>query len=145
MQTLSNISPTHEPLNILVVDDDEVDVMTVRRELKKAQIPSSIRVTYDAETALETLRREHASADRWLVLLDINMPRMNGIELLSEIRSDPELYELPVIVLTTSDDERDWLAARRLRATDYLLKPLTLKGFERALDKMEPGWRRSSK
>ncbi|HMG56960.1 MAG TPA: response regulator, partial [Kofleriaceae bacterium] len=94
-------------LNILLVDDDEIDVMTVRRAFTKANIANRLYVASDGIEALEMLRAEAIPASRRLMLLDLNMPRMNGIELLREIRADPALHALTVIVLTTSNEDRD--------------------------------------
>src|SRR5687768_12703924 len=94
-------------LNILLVEDDQVDVMNVQRAFNKSQISNPLRVAGNGVDALEQLRNGDMSLHRLLVLLDLNMPRMNGIEFLRELRSDSELKHLPVVVLTTSDDERD--------------------------------------
>src|SRR4051794_30362724 len=93
--------------NILLVEDDEIDVMNVRRAFEKGKIESPLFHAEDGLSGLELLRSGAMPRARRLVLLDVNMPRMNGLEFLRELRADPELRGTPVVVLTTSDEERD--------------------------------------
>jgi CheY-like chemotaxis protein len=116
-------------LNILLVEDDEVDVMNVRRAFQKNHITNPLFVATNGVDALEQLRGGKIPRDRRLVLLDLNMPQMNGIEFLREIRRDPDLNLLPVVVLTTSNDERDRIEAYNLNVAGYLLKPVTFANF----------------
>ena len=116
-------------LNILLVEDDEVDVMNVRRAFRQFHIMNPLFVASDGVDALSMLRSGGVPAERRLVLLDLNMPRMNGIELLRELRSDPSLNATPVVVLTTSDDERDRIEAYNLHVAGYLVKPVTFANF----------------
>ena len=116
-------------LNILLVDDDEVDVMTVKRAFAKANIANKVFVASDGIEALQLLRTDGLPAARRLVLLDLNMPRMNGIEFLREIRQDPDLQALTVVVLTTSNEDRDRVEAFQLNVAGYLLKPVSLGSF----------------
>ena len=116
-------------LNILLVEDDEVDVMNVRRAFEKAHITNPVFVAGDGIEALEKLRSGAIPKHRRLVLLDLNMPRMNGIEFLRELRRDPELCQTAVVVLTTSADERDKLDAYGLNIAGYLVKPVTFDKF----------------
>ena len=127
-------------LNILLVDDDDVDVMNVRRAFKKANIVNPIYVAGNGIEALEMLRDNRVPAGRRLILLDINMPKMNGIEFLRELRADPELHRLPVIVLTTSDDERDKVDAYDLNVAGYVLKPVQFSAFVAVMDAVEQYW-----
>jgi len=112
-------------LKILLVEDDEVDAEGVRRALAREGVAHEIRVARDGIDALRILR---GSASRrgieqpYIVLLDLNLPRMNGLELLEEIRSDPGLAESIIFVLTTSDAERDRAAAYRRQVAGYMLK-----------------------
>jgi len=101
-------------LNVLLVEDDDVDVMNVRRAFKKNHIANPLWVAGNGLEALEILRGDEMPRDRRLILLDLNMPRMNGLEFLRELRADPELHGTPVVVLTTSDDERDRVEAYNL-------------------------------
>lgn len=118
-----------EQLNILLAEDDEVDVMTVRRAFKQNHITNPLFVASDGIDALEVLRSGSMPAKRRLVLLDLNMPRMSGIEFLRELRSDPKLARTPVVVLTTSNDDKDKVEAYNLNVAGYLLKPVTFQRF----------------
>ena len=127
-------------LNILLVEDDEVDVMNVRRAFKKNNICNPLWVAGNGVDGLEMLRSGDMPRDRRLVLLDLNMPRMNGIEFLRELRADPELRSVPVVVLTTSDDERDRVEAYNLNVAGYILKPVTLMNFVEAMATLNKYW-----
>jgi CheY-like chemotaxis protein len=127
-------------LNILLAEDDDVDVMNVRRAFKKNNICNPLWVAGNGVEALEMLRSGEVPGDRRLVLLDLNMPKMNGIEFLRELRSDPELRLIPVVVLTTSDDERDRVEAYNLNVAGYILKPVTLVNFVEAMATLNKYW-----
>ena len=121
--------PGDRLLNILLVEDDEVDVMNVKRAFRKNNIANPLYVAANGVEALAQLRQGAIPRDRRIVLLDLNMPQMNGIEFLRELRRDPELNLTPVIVLTTSNDERDRIEAYNLNVASYLLKPVTFSNF----------------
>jgi CheY-like chemotaxis protein len=127
-------------LNILLVEDDEVDVMNVRRAFQKNHITNPLFVAANGVEALEQLRGGEIPRDRRLVLLDLNMPQMNGIELLRELRRDPELRVTPVVVLTTSNDERDRIEAYDLNVAGYLLKPVTFANFCELMATLNKYW-----
>ena len=127
-------------LNILLVEDDEVDVMNVRRAFQKNRITNPLFVATNGVDALEQLRGGAIPRDRRIILLDLNMPRMNGIEFLKEIRQDPELNLTPVIVLTTSNDERDRIEAYNLNVAGYLLKPVTFSNFCEVMAALNKYW-----
>jgi CheY-like chemotaxis protein len=127
-------------LNILLVDDDEVDVMTVQRAFSKANIANKVFVACDGIEALNLLRTDGIPAERRLVLLDLNMPRMNGIEFLREVRQDPELQTLTVVVLTTSNEDRDRVDAYQLNVAGYLLKPVTFHAFADIMATLNKYW-----
>jgi CheY-like chemotaxis protein len=116
-------------INLLLVEDDEIDVMTVRRAFEKGNIANPLFVAGDGVEALTMLRGARLPAERRLVLLDLNLPRMSGVEFLREIRRDPALQALPVVVLTTSNEERDRVEAFQLNVAGYLLKPVTFSAF----------------
>jgi CheY-like chemotaxis protein len=118
-----------QQLNILLVEDDEVDVLTVKRAFDKNHITNPLFVASDGVEALDKLRDSELPKGRRLVLLDLNMPRMNGIEFLRELRKDPELALTPVVVLTTSNDDQDKVEAYNLNVAGYLLKPVTFTNF----------------
>ncbi len=127
-------------LTILLVEDDEVDVMTVRRAFTKANIANPVFVASNGVEALQMLRSDTLPSTRRLVLLDLNMPRMNGIELLREIRKDPELAHLTVVVLTTSNEDRDRVEAYQLNVAGYLLKPVTFQEFADVMATLNKYW-----
>jgi len=127
-------------LNILVVDDDDVDVMNVQRAFAKCKITSPIWVASDGIQALALLRSGAMPVERRLVLLDLNMPRMNGIEFLRELRADPRLCTTPVVVLTTSNDEHDKAAAYHLNVAGYMLKPVTFPAFVELVEALNRYW-----
>jgi CheY-like chemotaxis protein len=116
-------------LNILLVEDDDVDVLNVQRAFRLANITNPLTSVKDGVEALERLRSDDFPAARRLVLLDLNLPRMNGIEFLREVRKDPVLKPTCVVVLTTSDHEKDKIDAFDLNVAGYLLKPVTLIKF----------------
>jgi CheY-like chemotaxis protein len=127
-------------LTILLVDDDEVDVMTVKRAFAKANITNQVFVATNGVEALELLRRDAMPPQRRLVLLDLNMPRMNGIEFLREVRKDPALSALTVVVLTTSNEDRDRVEAYQLNVAGYLLKPVTFSEFAEVMATLNKYW-----
>lgn len=124
-------------IDILLVDDDDVDVMTVQRVFKKNQITNPLYVASNGIEALAWVRSDRSvnlvPSARQLILLDLNMPRMNGIEFLRELRSEPEGGSIPVIVLTTSNEEKDKVDAYKLNVAGYILKPFT---FSKLVDVM---------
>ncbi len=130
-------------LHILLVDDDELDIMNVQRAFKKNNIINPLFVAHNGLEGLEMLRSTEPGAmpkERRLVLLDLNMPRMNGLEFLRELRGDPELHALTVIVLTTSDDERDKVEAFNLNVAGYIVKPVTFIAFVEAMAALNKYW-----
>ena len=127
-------------LNILLVEDDEVDVMNVRRAFKKANIANPLFIAGNGVEALAHLRNGTIPRERRIILLDLNMPQMNGIEFLRELRADAELKPTPVIVLTTSNDERDRIEAYNLNVAGYLLKPVTFANFCEVMATLNKYW-----
>jgi len=131
-------------LNILLVEDDELDVMNVQRAFKKNNITNPLYVAGNGLEALDALRGKgrgpHVPATRRIILLDLNMPRMGGIEFLRELRADPELGMITVIVLTTSDEERDKVEAYKLNVAGYILKPVTLQAFVEIMATLNKYW-----
>ena len=127
-------------LHILLVEDDEVDVLNVRRSFDKNKITNPLYVAFNGIQGLEMLRTGEVPKNRRLVLLDLNMPRMNGIEFLRELRKDPELRSIPVVVLTTSDAEKDKIEAFDLNVAGYLVKPVTFPGFAELMATLNKYW-----
>ena len=132
--------PSERLLNILLVEDDEVDVMNVRRAFKKNNIANPLFIAGNGLEAFEKLRDGKIPRDRRIVLLDLNMPKMNGIEFLRVLRADPELAKTPVVVLTTSNDERDRIEAYNLNVAGYLLKPVTFSNFCEVMATLNKYW-----
>jgi CheY-like chemotaxis protein len=116
-------------VNLLLVEDDEVDIMNVQRAFRKANIANPFWSARDGIEALELLRSGQMPLHSLLVLLDLNMPRMNGIEFLRALRADATLAATPVVVLTTSKDERDVVEAYALNVAGYLRKPVQFDDF----------------
>ena len=127
-------------LNILLVEDDEVDVMNVRRAFERNNVSNPLFVAGNGLEALELLRDGTVPKERRLILLDLNMPKMNGIEFLQALRSDPELASTPVVVLTTSNDDQDKIDAYNLNVAGYLLKPVTFSNFCERMTTLNKYW-----
>jgi CheY-like chemotaxis protein len=131
---------TDRTLNLILVEDDDIDVMNVRRALERAHVTNPLFIAHNGLEGLELLRSDKIPSDRRLVLLDLNMPKMNGIEFLRELRNDPALRSTPVVVLTTSDDDRDKIQAYDLNVAGYLLKPVTFVNFVDVMAALNKYW-----
>ncbi len=131
---------TDKILNILLVEDDQVDIMNVRRAFDKNRITNPLYVASNGIEALQMLRANQVPPERRLILLDLNMPKMSGIEFLRELRADPALTATPVVVLTTSNDERDKVDAYNLNVAGYLLKPVTFINFVEVMAALNKYW-----
>jgi CheY-like chemotaxis protein len=127
-------------LNILLVEDDEVDVMNVKSAFQKNHITNPLFVAQNGVEALEKLRNNEVTPGRRIVLLDLNMPKMNGIEFLRELRSDPALASTPVVVLTTSNNDRDKIEAYNFNVAGYLVKPVTFNDFSELMVTLNKYW-----
>ena len=121
-----------EVIDVLLVEDDPGDVLMTREAFEHHKLRNKLHVVADGVEALQFLRREgeHADAPRpGLVLLDLNLPRMDGREVLAEIKSDESLRSIPVVVLTTSEAEEDILRSYSLHANAYITKPVDFDRF----------------
>ena len=132
-------------VNILLVEDDEVDVMNVTRAFRRSNITNPLYVASNGLEALEMLRGVEGAqpavpSTRRIILLDINMPKMSGIEFLTELRKDPQLAPTPVIVLTTSDEDQDRVEAYKLNVAGYILKPVTFSSFAEVMAALNHYW-----
>jgi CheY-like chemotaxis protein len=127
-------------LNILLVEDDEVDVMNVRRAFERNNVSNPLYVAGNGLEALQMLRDGTVPSERRLILLDLNMPKMNGIEFLQALRADPELASSSVVVLTTSNDDQDKIDAYNLNVAGYLLKPVTFSNFCERMTALNKYW-----
>lgn len=124
----------------LVVDDDEVDVMSIRRVFKQMGIDDRMSVAHNGLEALDRLRGDNghtAMQMPYMILLDLNMPKMNGFEFLKTIRADPKLRSSIVFVLTTSRDEQDRLDAYDLNVAGYIVKADAGRTFHQTLEMLE--------
>lgn len=129
------------PLTILLVEDDEVDIMNVKRAFKKNNISNPLLVAHNGIEALEVLRSTDSDSPKpKIILLDLNMPRMGGIEFLKEIRQDPALSKLSVFVMTTSNEDGDKIDAYNLNVAGYILKPLSMDRFIAAVSTLKSYW-----
>jgi CheY-like chemotaxis protein len=130
-------------VHILLIEDDEVDIMNVKRAFKKNNISNPLHVAHNGIEALEMLQGTapgvQIPAPR-VILLDINMPRMGGIEFLAELRKHPEHRSASVFVMTTSNEESDKIAAYDLNVAGYILKPLSFEGFTSAVSILNHYW-----
>lgn len=130
-------------IKILLVDDNPGDVRLIMEVLKKSSRLSNLSVVRDGVEAMAFLHREgkYATAPRPdLILLDLKMPKKDGKKVLAEIKSDPDLKRIPVIVLTTSNDPRDVLESYNLHANCYITKPIGLNQFRAAVKSIEDFW-----
>lgn len=128
---------------ILLVEDDQVDVMNVKRALKRNNIANELYVAANGLEALAMLRGESEAvriSPPALILLDLNMPKMNGIEFLQQLRADPDLRNSIVVVLTTSDEERDITEAYNLNVAGYILKPIEPEEFIQSMSLINQYW-----
>ncbi len=117
-------------ISFLLVEDDEVDILNVKRAFEKNNITNPLHIAKDGVEALNLLRKDPKIENfPNVVLLDLKMPKMDGIEFLKEIRKDPKLKNLIVIVITTSDDDRDIVSAYDFNVAGYIIKPVTFDKF----------------
>jgi CheY-like chemotaxis protein len=132
--------------NILLIEDNEDDIVLTQRALKKANILNEVVVVTDGIEALNYLRCEGSFVDRVnddppvVILLDLNMPRMGGLECLKEIREDSKLKILPVVVLTSSSEDRDICESYQLGANSYIQKPVDFDQFVQAIQTLGLYW-----
>lgn len=131
---------TSEP--ILLVEDDTVDAMTVKRALKELKAMNDVVHVANGEEALEYLRDEN-NEKPCIILLDLNMPKMNGAEFLRIVKADEELRRIPVVVLTTSKNERDIFESFDLSVAGYMLKPIDYMQFVETIRTIETYWKLS--
>jgi len=132
-----------KPIEILLVEDNPGDVDLAREALEGGKVRNTLHVVGDGEAALAFLRRQgqYASAPRpGLVLLDLNLPKKNGREVLAEIKADEDLKRIPVVVLTTSKSEEDILRSYNLHANCYITKPIDLNQFIKVVHAIEDFW-----
>jgi two-component system, chemotaxis family, response regulator Rcp1 len=132
-----------EPVNILLVEDNPGDVRLTKEALRDAKVYNNIYVVKDGIEAMEFLRKEasfaHVSAPD-LILLDLNLPRKDGREVLAEIKNDPKIKRIPVVILTGSKADEDIMKSYDLHANCYVTKPVDLNGFIKIMHSIEEFW-----
>jgi len=136
-------SEERRPLEILLVEDNLPDARLIVEVLMSGPIPKTVRVSRDGKAAVALLRdakRDGAGPVPDLLILDLNLPGMDGREVLADIKSDPDLLRIPVVVLTTSSAESDVLRAYALHANCYLVKPIGLDAFTSVVQEIEHFW-----
>ena len=127
---------------ILLVEDDTVDAMTVKRALRDLKVGNPVAHVTNGEEALDYLK-DPTKPKPCLILMDINMPKMNGIELLKMVKTDPDLQKIPVVMLTTSTNDRDIIQSFHLSAAGYMIKPVDYKQFVETMRTIDTYWRLS--
>ncbi len=134
---------TAKPIDILLVEDNEDDVVLIREAFAEGKMTNNVSIAHNGEEALAYLRGEGPFKDAPLpgiVLLDINMPKKNGFEVLTELKADPRLKALPVIMLTVSEREEDIIRSFSEGACSYVRKPVTLSRFITVVKEFELYW-----
>lgn len=135
--------PTLHHIEILLVEDSPADILIAREALSEAKLINTIHVAEDGVEAMDFLHKhgKFASAPTPdLILLDLNLPRKNGREVLTEIKADEKLKQIPVVVLTTSSAEEDILKSYNLHANCYVVKPVEFESFVKAVQSIQHFW-----
>lgn len=137
------MNPEPSAVEILLVEDNPGDVKLTRKALEQANLENNLHVANNGVEAMKFLQNEagHADAPRPdLVLLDLNMPKMDGQDVLAEMKEDDELSRIPVVILTSSESEEDVVKSYDLNANAYLTKPVDYNGFIDIVDSLENFW-----
>ena len=145
---MSRVEPPRAILSVLLVDDSPGDVRLTHDSFRQANPSVRLHVTVDGVDAVAFLRNEapYAAAPRPdMILLDLNLPKKDGREVLAEIKSDDSLKRIPTVILTTSDSEQDIVRSYQLQANAYLTKPVRLEDFERLIKGISDFWLTTAK
>ncbi len=132
-----------EPIEVLLVEDNPADVRLTQEALLEVKLSNTLYVVTTGEEALDYLFRRDAHADRNrpdLILLDLNLPRLSGHEVLAAIKGDENLKRIPVVILTSSDAERDVVRSYDRHANSYIQKPVDMDGFIKIVSSLEDFW-----
>jgi CheY-like chemotaxis protein len=133
----------NEPIEILLIEDNPADVRLTQEAFREARIHNNLHVVQDGVSAMafihQTAPHQHAPRPD-LILLDLNLPKKDGREVLKEIKSDSDLRQIPVVILTTSEDEKDVLRSYDLHANAYLVKPIDVLKFVKMIHSLENFW-----
>jgi CheY-like chemotaxis protein len=127
-------------IDVLMVDDDDGDVLMTREAFEYYKVRNRLHVVSDGEQALQFLRRQGRYADAprpGLILLDVNLPRLSGLEVLAELKRDPDLLVIPVVMLTTSRAEEDIIRSYSLHANAFVTKPVDFEHFMEAIRQID--------
>lgn len=130
-------------VRLLMVEDNPGDVLLARENFERCKLPHALYAVEDGQAALAFLRREEPYGDAprpHMILLDLNLPGMDGREVLSRIKGDPTLRDIPVVILTSSEAERDVVRSYELHASAYVVKPVDLNGFVDVVRAIEGFW-----
>lgn len=137
----------NKPFSILHIDDDQVDRMIIEKVIRKSGITTHLFHAADGEEALDLLRGTNGKTvpDPMpdIIITDINMPRMNGLEFLKELRSDPQLHHISVLIMTTSNDDADRKEAFSYNVSGYVIKPVDIHQFESTFQILHAYWKLS--
>jgi two-component system, chemotaxis family, response regulator Rcp1 len=133
----------HNPIEILLIEDNPADVRLTREAFLQARVQNNIHVVQDGDSAITFVQQKEPYQDAPrpdLILLDLNLPKKDGRDVLAEIKADPQTQLIPVVVLTTSDDEEDVLRSYNLHANAYLVKPIDIMRFIKMIQSLEQFW-----
>jgi CheY-like chemotaxis protein len=131
------------PIEILLVEDNVSDVRLTKELLSEAKVPNRLHVAHDGVAAMQFLRKEHPYSESPhpdLVLLDLNLPKKSGLEVLVQIKQDPALRTIPVIILTSSNAESDVLESYDNHANAYITKPVKLEKYFTIVERIDDFW-----
>jgi CheY-like chemotaxis protein len=137
---MTSVAEQGVPIEVLLVEDDPGDVLMTREAFEEHKVRNRLSVVSDGAEALAYVRREGEFADATrpdLILLDLNLPKRDGREVLKELKADPDLREIPIVVLTTSSAESDVLASYQLHANAYVTKPVDFERFILAVKQID--------
>jgi CheY-like chemotaxis protein len=132
-----------QPVEILLVEDNPVDVLVTKEAFKGGRVFNNLHVAEDGEEAMDYLYKRgkySSAASPEIILLDLNLPRKDGREVLTEIKGDPVLRHIPVIILTTSEDQEDIWRSYELQASCFITKPVDMEQFTKALECLGEFW-----
>ena len=140
---MKELFKSSRPIEILLVEDNPGDVFLTKKAFETGKIANNLQVASDGEMALRMLKKEDDFSDSVtpdIILLDLNLPKMDGREVLESIKDNEELKRIPVVILTSSNAERDIVASYNLHANSYIVKPVDFSKFTEIVDSIENFW-----
>lgn len=135
--------PPVRPIEILLVEDDDADIRLTQEALRDAKVKNTLHIARDGIEAMDILRAREDDPERLrpdLVLLDLNLPRKSGQDVLEEVKNDPDLRRIPIVILTTSSQHEDILSTYDLGANAFVTKPVTLDQLTKVVDAVDDFW-----